>query len=186
LHDSDQDTCLKRSANCRGQRQGTAALSPRHLVPTAPSPQQSKPPPADGTAVSKTATDLLGNRRFESTSLQRGVNNEPCSCRRLRLVAKQRRAFPNEKQGSGNRQYAELVGALTGRTVLSVFQFLVGVPHCPRKVGIGRSKMVGRYQQPARVDQISVRLLCRPLLRSLFHEAAGGAIKRARQVRIEL
>lgn len=129
---------------------------------------------------------LPRDRRFESLVIQRGVNNEPCSCRRLRLVAKQRRAFPNEKQGSGNRQYAELVGALTGRTVLSVFQFLVGVPHCPRKVGIGRSKMVGRYQQPARVDQISVRLLCRPLLRSLFHEAAGGAIKRARQVRIEL
>jgi hypothetical protein len=32
-----------------------------------------------------------------------GVVNEPCSCRRLRLVAKQRRAFPNEKQGPGNR-----------------------------------------------------------------------------------
>jgi hypothetical protein len=27
----------------------------------------------DGTAVSKTGADLLGNRRFESISLQRGV-----------------------------------------------------------------------------------------------------------------
>jgi hypothetical protein len=31
----------------------------------------------DGTAVSKTGADLLGNRRFESISLQRGVSNEP-------------------------------------------------------------------------------------------------------------
>jgi hypothetical protein len=52
---------------------------------------------------------LPRDRRFESLVIQRGVNNEPCSCRRLRLVAKQRRAFPNEKQGPGNRQYTELV-----------------------------------------------------------------------------
>jgi hypothetical protein len=31
----------------------------------------------DGAAVSKTGTDLLGNRRFESTSLQRRVSCEP-------------------------------------------------------------------------------------------------------------
>jgi hypothetical protein len=31
----------------------------------------------DGTAVSKTGADLLGNRRFESISLQRGVESEP-------------------------------------------------------------------------------------------------------------
>ena len=46
---------------------------------------------------------LPRDRRFESLVLQRAVNNEPCSGRRLRLVAKQRRAFPNEKQGPGNR-----------------------------------------------------------------------------------
>jgi hypothetical protein len=31
----------------------------------------------DGTAVSKTGTDLLGNRRFQSTSLQQRVRREP-------------------------------------------------------------------------------------------------------------
>src|ERR1700730_17144380 len=37
----------------------------------------------DGTAVSKTGADLLGNRRFESISLQRRVRCEP-DFRRLR------------------------------------------------------------------------------------------------------
>jgi hypothetical protein len=33
----------------------------------------------DATAVSKTGADLLGNRRFESISLQRGVGCEPAA-----------------------------------------------------------------------------------------------------------
>ena len=36
------------------------------------------------TVSSKPGADLLGNRRFESISLQRGVSNEPCGCRGCR------------------------------------------------------------------------------------------------------
>ena len=36
-----------------------------------------KPLVGDGTACSKTGADLLGNRKFESISLQRGVSCEP-------------------------------------------------------------------------------------------------------------
>ena len=40
LHDSDQYTCLKTLGELpRGSVKVTAALSPRHLVPTAPSPR---------------------------------------------------------------------------------------------------------------------------------------------------
>ena len=39
----------------------------------------------DGTAVSKTGTDLLGNQRFESTSLQRRIVCEPYFSIRARV-----------------------------------------------------------------------------------------------------
>jgi hypothetical protein len=49
--------------------------APYHL--SVPGREAVKPPCDTGLTGSKTGAELLGNRRFESISLQRGVRNEP-------------------------------------------------------------------------------------------------------------
>ena len=121
----------------------------------------------DGTAVSKTGADLLGNRRFESMSLQRGVSCEPdfLKCVHPHVFVVGDRGFESSIALGGpiSTSLLELNGFL-GLAGWKWLYFLEAVPPSCRSVMIGWST---RYCWPTRKSSSTICIATWGTARSL-------------------